>query len=297
VGLKIKIMKTIKLKEKITESELMKILEDNKKVIFKTGDLTVFSSFSVSHKVYEYLGRVYYVSFSVYIGDDLLLYLTTRNVDSLLYVLNNPYENYGYRYKLDIIKSNNGNYLFPIKGRYAMHYVWYINEEIAKLSSESEYNYLVDNWKYDCEVMRDIPNQVQMLVDGLEASVGEFLPYYEHKRLYLKILRKIFGDAFEREENDGTRIALLGNSYKSAILDWDGAYDTPYASDIDLEEITKKYQLVFINHSDYRNDYMGRKRSISCDLNTIEFDSSGNYGCVNGLAFELKIYKRKEEHA
>ena len=104
----------------------------------------------------------------------------------------------------------------------------------------------------------------------------------------------MFGDVFEREENNGTRIALLENSYKSAILDWDGSYDTPYASDI--EEITKKYHLAFVNHSYYRNDYMGRNRSISCGLNTIEFDSSGNYGCANGLEFELKIYKRKSEN-
>ena len=284
-------MKTIEIKNKITESELMQILESNKKVVFKSGDLTVFASFAVARKADKYFDRIYYLSDSVYKGDDLLFYRTRSNVDRLLYALNNPSEQVDNSNKLDIIKSNNGNYLFPIKGKYAMHYVWFINEEIAKLSSESEYQYLIDNWKYDCEVIRDIPNQVQSLVDGLEASAGEFLPYYEHKRLYHKILRKMFGDVFEREENNGTRIALLENSYKSAILDWDGAYDTPYASDI--EEITKKYHLAFINHSYYRNDYRGRNRSISCGLNTIEFDSSGNYGCANGLEFELKIYKRK----
>lgn len=288
-------MKTIELKNKITESELIQILEDNKKVVFKSGDLTVFASFAVARKADNYFDRIYYVSDSVYKGDDLLFYRTRSNVDRLLDALNNPYKQVGGSDNLDIIKSNNGNYLFPIKGKYAMHYVWFINEETTKLSSESEYNYLVDNWKYDCEVIRDIPNQVQSLVDGIEASVGEFLPYYENKRLYHKMLRRIFGDVFERKENNGTRIAILENSYMSAILDWDGAYDTPYASDI--EEITKKYHLAFINHSYYRNDYMGRNRSISCGLNTIEFDSSGNYGCANGLEFELRIYKRKSQNA
>ena len=287
-------MKTININRDITLSEIESIFKrKSEKVVFKKGDLNVFVSVD-KYKSSADHSDCFSMFYSVYHKNELGIYgQRTSSYSQLLYILNE----YEYIIPEDNtyppIKSRNGNYLVPIKGEYAVYYFWIRDNEILKRTTESEYLYLYNNNKYECHDWDvHIPENAIEWINEEESKVGDFIPYNENPFLYNNVMKRLFGNDLEERERENPLIKVYESSFISLLVECSGSYDTPYASDDEMKEITKKYQLVFNNKSTYRNDYRNRYRVISCGLNYIDFDSSGDYGCVNGLDFELKIYKK-----
>lgn len=196
-------------------------------------------------------------------------------------------------------KSINGNILYRISGRYSDYFIWVIGDSKIKITNESEYAYLYDRCSMDNFIDMDPPKIAVDYINEIESHIGDFIPYNKNMMFYHIILKQIFGDSFNKSSlmklEDCTfgyddSVDLDNASKESALLNWYGGYREP---SVCLDSLTDKFQFVFANNSSYYNDYIGRIRNIYCGLNYIDFESRGSYGSVNGLDFELKIYKRK----
>lgn len=197
------------------------------------------------------------------------------------------------------IKSLNGNMLYCIAGKYSEYYLWVIDGKIIKPSTESEYDYLCEKCSKDNFIDIEPPAIAIDYINEIESHVGDFIPYNENILLYHDILKQIFGESFNKSSlmdiddylyGYDDSVDLDSDSEESALLNWYGGYNEP---SVYLSELPEKYILVFTNKSTYHNDYMGRIRNIYCGINYIDFEAMGRCGSVNGLDFELKIYKRK----
>lgn len=188
--------------------------------------------------------------------------------------------------------------LYCIAGKYSEYYLWVVDGQMIKPSTESEYDYLCEKCSKDSFIDIEPPAIAIDYINEIESHVGDFIPYNQFTFLYHTMLKRIFGESFNKSSLD-IENCLLGyddsvdldpDSKESALLNWYGGYNEP---SVYLSELPEKYILVFTNKSTYHNDYMGRIRNIYCGINYIDFEAMGRCGSVNGLDFELKIYKRK----
>lgn len=196
------------------------------------------------------------------------------------------------------IKSLNGNMLHRIAGKYSEYYLWVIDDRTIKPSTESEYYYLCEKCSEDNFIDIEPPKIAIDYINEIESHVGDFIPYNQFPFLYNTMLKRMFGDSFNKSSLMDIEDCLWGyddsidldsDSEECALLNWYGGYHDPSAC---LDGLIEKYQFVFTDKSTYHNDYMGRIRNIYCGINYIEFEAMGRYGSVNGLDFELKIYKK-----